>query len=41
MMTPTHHTTQPHIPDNYRLKAMTISELMNHRVTTGMEKITE
>jgi len=28
-----HHSTWPHIPDNYRLKTMTVPELKKHKVT--------
>jgi hypothetical protein len=36
-----HHSTWPHILDNYRLKATTVSELKKHKVTEGVANITE
>jgi hypothetical protein len=36
-----HCSTRPHIPDNYRLKAMTVPELKKNKVTEGVANITK
>jgi hypothetical protein len=36
-----HDSTWLYIPDNYRLKAMTVPELKKHKATGGVENITE
>jgi hypothetical protein len=36
-----HNSKWPHIPDNYRLKAMTVPEFKKHKVTEGVANITE